>query len=105
EVSIIEKNSSRLAAELQADAGKALGADGSNVLARCGRAGKGNLIDALVADEIVAALAAGRNKVEHASGQPSFLDRLGQDIGFERRFRRRLCDERAASGEASGNLV
>ncbi len=54
---------------------------------------------------MVAHLAARRQHVEHARGQPGLGDALGQDVRVDRGLGRGLGDDRAARGEAGGHLV
>ena len=105
EIGIVEQDGGGLASEFEADAGQSLGAGGSDVASRRRRAREGHLVDGRMADQMVADLPSCRDEVEDARRQPGGLDRLREDIGFERGFRGGLGDERAPGCEPGGDLV
>src|SRR5688572_6134896 len=104
-VGVVEHDRGRLAAELEARAHEALGRDGGDVPARDRRAREADLVDAGMANEIVARLAPGGNHVEDAGRQARGLDALGEDVRVGRRLGRGLRDDRATGGEPGRNLV
>ena len=105
DVGVVEHDRCRLAAELEARAHESLRRDGRDVPARDRGAREADLVDAGMANEIVARLAAGRDHVEDAGRQARGLDALGEDVGVRRRLGRGLRDDRAAGGKPRRDLV
>lgn len=58
-----------------------------------------------MADQLLAHPAAGGKQIEHAFRHADSADALGQDVGIDRRFRRGLCHDCAASRQRGGDLV
>ena len=67
-----------------------------------GGAGEGDLVDARVAHEVLADLAAGGDHADDALRDAGLLEQLGHEHGVERRLGRRLDDDRAAGRAAPG---
>ena len=88
-----------LAAQLQAEADEARGGGPLNRVAGRHRAGEGNEVEAVMADQIERRLVAQVQVLEQPLGQPGGREGLGEALGRERRLGRVLEDHPIAGHE------
>jgi hypothetical protein len=81
-----------MAADFERAALEHLPADGPHLATRGGRAGESDLVDAGVAHDVLADLAAGRKDRHHALRQPDLVEHLAEQVAVERGLGRRLED-------------
>ena len=105
DLGVLEDHRGRLATELQAHARESLGGRRGDLAAGDRAAREGDLVDAGMADEVVADLAARGHDVEHARREARGLDALAEDVRVGRRLGCRLGDDRAAGGQRGRDLV
>src|SRR5262245_17785276 len=77
-------SSSTMAADLERAALEHLPADGARLATRGGRAGEPDLVDAGVAHDVLADLAAGGEDGHHTLGQPDLVENLAEQVAVER---------------------
>ena len=104
QVDVVEQHGRRLPAQLEAEALELLAADGADLLAGHRRTGERHLVDAGVANEVLAHLAAGGHHAQHALGQAGLFEELGQPEGVERCLGDGLEHHRAARHQRRGEL-
>src|SRR5260370_42014525 len=88
DVHVVEDHGGRLAAELEGAARDPLSAYGCDPPPGSGRPGKGDLVDARIADQPFRDLTIGRDNVEHAGRQSDRLGDLGDPATLARSFPR-----------------
>ena len=105
EVSVVEHDARRLAAELQRVAGDPLAADRCDPATSRGGPGEGDLVDPRIAHQRLRHLAVGGDDVDDPGRQADVLGHLGEHVARQRRLRRHLDHDRAAGDQRRGRLV
>ena len=104
QLEIVEDDGGGLAAELQGAALEARAADGPDLPADGGRAGEAHLVDARIPDQQFADVRPGGQDAEDPGGQAGLDRGLGQQVGVQRRFRRRLEHDGVPGGQGGREL-
>src|SRR5581483_9902327 len=81
EVDVVSDNAGRFAAELESDAGDALGAEAHDSPAGSRASGERDLVDVVVADEMFADFTACGNDADHAFGELRGFEGFGEHHG------------------------